>query len=184
MQDASLKNFTGRRSVANQEPPACDKNNATLNQRYCIDVKKNARCVSAVNNGNVMEESLSRSKLYRSIEYIELNVDQDITVDDIAHACNLSTHHFCRKFKSYFGETPIMYLRQRRMTLAAQLLIEEQIDILTIALNLQFNSQESFTRAFKAHFNRTPARFRKMGEPLTALHRKKIDFKMIQKASD
>ncbi|VUD69109.1 Right origin-binding protein [Thalassocella blandensis] len=108
-------------------------------------------------------------RIFRSVDFIEGNLYEDISIQDIACASNLSTHHFCRKFKCCFGESPVVYLRKRRMTLAAKALIEEKEEILSIALNLQFNSQEAFTRAFKAHFNRTPARYRKMGDALSFL---------------
>ncbi len=109
-------------------------------------------------------------KILRSVEFIEENLYENISVQDIASASSLSTHHFCRKFKEYFGEPPIVYLRKRRMTLAAKALMTEKEEILTIAINLQFNSQEAFTRAFKSHFKQTPARYRKIGDAMTSLY--------------
>jgi AraC family transcriptional regulator len=65
-----------------------------------------------------------------------------------------------RLFRSAFGETPKQYLLRIRLELAAAKLAVTRDSVLDIALGLGFGSHEVFTRAFRRHFGRTPARYR------------------------
>ena len=53
------------------------------------------------------------------------------------------------------------YLRGRRLTEAAYALAAGADDILSVALDSCYASHEAFSRAFKAHFGRTPEEVRK-----------------------
>ncbi|WP_299008655.1 AraC family transcriptional regulator [uncultured Shewanella sp.] len=99
-------------------------------------------------------------RFFKSIDFIENNLNNRISIHDVAAASHYSTYHFSRVFKSLVGDTPKEYLRKRRLTLAAQRLLNENIGILSLALDCQFDSQEAFTRAFKATFKTTPAQYR------------------------
>ena len=111
-------------------------------------------------------------RFFKSIEYIENHLGDKISVHDIAAASHYSTYHYSRVFKALVGDTPKEYLRKRRLTLAAKRLLTEEVGILEIALECQFDSQEAFTRAFKALFNMTPAQYRKINEPFRLLYKK------------
>ncbi|MFD2166094.1 GyrI-like domain-containing protein [Thalassotalea euphylliae] len=111
-------------------------------------------------------------RFFKSIEYIEAHLHDKISVHEIAAASHYSTYHYSRIFKALVGDTPKEYLRKRRLTLAAKRLLTEDVGILTLALDCQFDSQEAFTRAFKALFNMTPAQYRKINEPFRLLYKK------------
>lgn len=112
------------------------------------------------------------NRFFKSIDFIEQNINEKISVHEIAAASHYSTYHYSRVFKALVGDTPKEYLRKRRLTLAAQRLLTEDIGILTLALECQFDSQEAFTRAFKALFDMTPAQYRKINEPFRLLYKK------------
>lgn len=114
-------------------------------------------------------------RFFKSIDYIEANLQQKISVHDIAAASHYSTYHYSRVFKALVGDTPKEYLRKRRLTLAAKQLLTDEVNILDLALECQFDSQEAFTRAFKAQFNMTPAQYRKINEPFRLLYKKPFD---------
>ena len=111
-------------------------------------------------------------RFFKSIEYIEQHLYDKISVHEIATASHYSTYHYSRVFKAMVGDTPKEYLRKRRLTLAAKRLLTEEVGILDLALDCQFDSQEAFTRAFKALFNMTPAQYRKINEPFRLLYKK------------
>lgn len=111
-------------------------------------------------------------RFFKSIEFIEANLYDEISVHDIAAASHYSTYHYSRVFKALVGDTPKEYLRKRRLTLAAKRLLTEDVGILDLALDCQFDSQEAFTRAFKTLFNMTPAQYRKINEPFRLLYKK------------
>ena len=110
-------------------------------------------------------------RFFKSIDYIEAHLHDKISVHEIAAAAHYSTYHYSRIFKALVGDTPKEYLRKRRLTWAAKRLLTEDVGILELAIECQFDSQEAFTRAFKALFDMTPAQYRKINEPFRLLYR-------------
>ncbi len=94
------------------------------------------------------------------VNEIEENLNAPLSVKDFAAKSGYSVWQFQRIFKSMVGDTLGNYLRGRRLTLAANKLLETEERILDIALEFQFGSQEAFSRAFKGHFGRTPKKVR------------------------
>ncbi|WP_231101505.1 AraC family transcriptional regulator [Pseudoalteromonas luteoviolacea] len=117
-------------------------------------------------------EDIEMDRFLKSIEYIEAHLSEKISVHEIAQSSHYSTYHYSRVFKALVGDTPKEYLRKRRLTLAAKRLLTEEVGILELALESQFESQEAFTRAFKALFDMTPAQYRKINEPFRLLYKK------------
>ena len=97
----------------------------------------------------------------QAINYMEANLTKSIDISQIANQVGYSRFHFDRLFRSITGETPSAYLRQRRLSEAARVLIYSSQPILEIALDYQFSSQEAFTRAFRRHFRLTPNAYRR-----------------------
>ena len=67
-------------------------------------------------------------------------------------------------FKDVTGEAIGAYIRARRLSRAAIALRLTARPILDIALQYRFDSQQTFTRAFKKQFNKTPALYRRLDE--------------------
>ena len=110
-------------------------------------------------------------RFFKSIDFVEQHLYDKISVHEIAAASHYSTYHFSRIFKALVGDTPKEYLRKRRLTVAAKRLLSEDVAILDLAMDCQFDSQEAFTRAFKALFNMTPAQYRKQQDPFRLLYK-------------
>jgi AraC-like DNA-binding protein len=102
-----------------------------------------------------------KEKIQNSIEYIENNLAEKILLENLAKQMFLSKYHYHRVFHELVGETVMAYIRKRRLTKAANELIESNIKIVDIALKYQFGSQEAFSRAFKRMFNVAPGEFRR-----------------------
>jgi AraC family transcriptional regulator len=109
-------------------------------------------------------------RFFSSIDFIEEKLFDDISVHDIAAASHYSTYYFSRFFKALVGDSPKEYLRRRRLSLAAQKLLTEDVSILDLALDCQFDSQA----AFKQVFNYSPAHYRERGQSSPLLHRNKF----------
>ncbi|GAA0180996.1 AraC family transcriptional regulator [Clostridium sediminicola] len=101
-------------------------------------------------------------RIQNAIEYIELNLKENINITDIASKAFFSVYYFQRIFQNISGFSVQAYIRKRRLTEASILLRETDKTILEIAVTFQYSSQEAFTRAFESIFGITPAKYRKM----------------------
>lgn len=110
-------------------------------------------------------------RIFNSIDFVERHLYEKISVHEIAASSHYSTYHFSRIFKALVGDTPKEYLRKRRLTVTAKRLLTSDVSILELAMDCQFDSQEAFTRAFKAMFNMTPAQYRKENDPFRLLYK-------------
>ncbi|KQX42460.1 AraC family transcriptional regulator [Devosia sp. Root436] len=99
----------------------------------------------------------------RAIWFIETRFAEDITLDDIADVGGVSRFHLSRSFGAITGQPVMTYVRGRRLTLAAQKLLDGAPDILSVALDVGYNSHEAFTRAFRDQFGQTPEQLRAQG---------------------
>jgi AraC family transcriptional regulator len=101
----------------------------------------------------------------RAIDHIEESLTQEIDLSEVAAAAGYSLFHLSRLFVAMTGETPVGYIRKRRLSEAARQLLTSKRRILDIALDCQFGSQAAFTRAFRATFGISPGAYRKRGRP-------------------
>lgn len=108
------------------------------------------------------------------IDYIEANLDFDLQLEQVAKEANISQWHFQRIFKALTNETLKTYIRSRRLANSLDKLLLTQDRIINIALCAGYESQESFTRAFKKAFGLTPNEYRKLGDK--SLFLKKVQF--------
>jgi len=99
----------------------------------------------------------------KAVDFIEDNLREAIAVADMADAVAYSLYHFCRMFNQATHHTPYDYLMRRRLSQAAQELLQSDKKIIDIALDYQFNSPETFSRAFKRVFGMQPSQLRKQG---------------------
>lgn len=102
------------------------------------------------------------SKVRETLEFIDRNLDEMISLDDLSQKAHLSKYHYHRVFHKITGESVAKYITERRMAKAAQELTETDESIIDIALKYQYSSQESFSRAFMRIYNISPGRYRKI----------------------
>lgn len=98
-----------------------------------------------------------------AVSFIEDHLQDEIVVADIAAATSYSLYHFCRVFNQIVHHPPYDYLIRRRLSAAAQALIDGKQRITDIAFAYQFGSPESFSRAFRRLFGQLPTKWRKQG---------------------
>ncbi|WP_337048424.1 helix-turn-helix domain-containing protein [Serratia fonticola] len=95
------------------------------------------------------------------LNWIENHLDQPLLLDNVAAKSGYSKWHLQRMFRSTTGHALGSYIRERRLSKAAQALRATPRPILDIALQFHFDSQPSFSRAFKKQFGETPAVYRR-----------------------
>lgn len=114
-------------------------------------------------------------QVQRGIDYIEEHLDFDIQSSDVARRAGISHWHFQRIFKALTNETLKTYIRSRRMANALDKLSGSDQRVLDIAMAAGFQTQESFTRAFKSAFGVTPAQYRHKGRRFQFLRKVRFD---------
>lgn len=110
----------------------------------------------------------------RALTYIEDHLGAPLTVKTIAQVAGYSPFHFDRVFRYALGEPLMAYVRKRRLTEAAGLLVETDMRIIDIAVQVGFASQQAFSTTFAKYFEMPPGRFRKQGLRRSLLEKKAL----------
>lgn len=100
-------------------------------------------------------------RVRKSIELMHSQMDQNLSLKDLAAASYLSTFHFARLFKKITGVTPHNYLAAIRTQKAQLLLANRSLSINAIAAQVGYLSSSHFTKAFRNAIGTTPREFRK-----------------------
>ena len=95
------------------------------------------------------------------LTWLEGHLDQPLALDNVAAKAGYSKWHLQRMFKDVTGHAIGAYIRARRLSKSAVALRLTARPILDIALQYRFDSQQTFTRAFKKQFALTPALYRR-----------------------
>ena len=95
-----------------------------------------------------------------AIDYIENHLHEKLDLETVAGAVHYSKYHLHRMFTNTAGLTVQTYVRRRQLTEAAKLLVFSDHPILEIALSAGYESQQSFTDAFKAMYKKSPNQYR------------------------
>ena len=106
--------------------------------------------------------------IQRAIDYMESHIDEDMDIRDIAACSHVSAFHFQRIFGVLCGITVGEYLRNRRLTLAAQALTKGETKVIDAAVRFGYDSPDSFARAFTRFHGISPSAATKKGAALQA----------------
>ncbi|MBQ8906223.1 MAG: helix-turn-helix domain-containing protein [Ruminococcus sp.] len=96
-----------------------------------------------------------------ALRFIEENLENDFTQNDVADACYISLSGLQKLFRFALHFSVGEYIVKRRMTCAAKALCETDASVTEIAFRYGYNSPEVFTRAFTRVWHVKPSEFRK-----------------------
>ena len=91
--------------------------------------------------------ALWQAKLLKS--FIEDKLDSSIRATDLAGVVQLSPSHFCRAFRKTFGESPLAYIRGRRVRRAQELMSTSRLRLSQVALECGMCDQAHLSRVFR-----------------------------------
>ncbi|SQI36923.1 Right origin-binding protein [Leminorella richardii] len=103
---------------------------------------------------------LQTTIIYDLAHWIENHLEEPLNVKRVASKAGYSQWHLQRLFKNTTGDSLATYIRKKRLQNAASELKQSRKTIADIAYKYQFDSQQSFTRAFKKMFDKTPSDYR------------------------
>ncbi len=98
-------------------------------------------------------------------DYIEENLENALTVNELADTTNFSEFHFQRIYRQMTGESLYSYIKRLRLEKAAFYLNKNKSKTITnIALDVGFSNQASFAKAFKSKYKMSAREFRQLDE--------------------
>ena len=110
----------------------------------------------------------------RAIDYMEEHLTEDLDIQTIAGETCVSGFYFQKIFCALCGFTVGEYIRNRRLTLAAQELSSGKARVLDVALKYGYDSPDSFPRAFTRFHGVSPSAAREKGSQLRSFAPLKI----------
>ena len=95
------------------------------------------------------------------LDYIEQHLGEALSVERLSGEANFSKFHFHRQFSAYAGVSVARYVQSLRLKRASRRLVfEPAARIIDVALEIGFETPESFSRAFRREYGQTPSQFR------------------------
>lgn len=115
------------------------------------------------------------SVLRKAIEWMRLNIDQPVRVEDIARAASTSSRTLLRHFTRDLGKTPLEYLTHLRMQRAQMLLEVTLKDVADIAHASGYADVRAFRKVFLRETGTTPSEHRRRRAPRAARKHWRLD---------
>lgn len=98
--------------------------------------------------------------LEASLAYIDKNLGEELTLEDVADKLGLTPSYFSHYFKKMTGETFVQYRMRKRIERAKQLLAIPHVKIIDIVVEVGYESYPHFSRTFKKATGISPTEFR------------------------
>lgn len=111
-------------------------------------------------NQSLESKKTRKTAVDRTIQYINTNFRNDITLDDLSEVVHLNKSYLIRLFRRQTGLSPMEYLRDYRLSYAEHLLLNTNMSINEIAFSCGYNSPSFFSDQFKRKFAVTPKTYR------------------------
>lgn len=121
--------------------------------------------VKFVNKENTVHGKKAEGNVRAAIKYINKYYRDELTLDGICMAINISKHHFCNTFKKVTGATIMEYVNNVRLIKVHSMLFSTDKKLEDIAKETGFANSLNLNRAFKKVYGIAPREFRKHKKP-------------------
>jgi AraC family transcriptional regulator len=108
----------------------------------------------------LMSGGLAPWQLRLARDTINANLEEELSLEQLAHECRLSVTHFAKAFARSTGISPHRWLMQRRVDVAKDLMLTTDSSLVEISLKCGFSDQSHFTKVFAEATGKTPGRWR------------------------
>ena len=108
----------------------------------------------------VPKEEVKDNRIHQTMVYIRKHLDDHLGIDMLADKACMSKDHYIRVFKKETGETPNVYITQRRLERAELALATSELSVKGIAQTLGYEDHSYFNRVFKQNAGVTPQQYR------------------------
>jgi AraC family transcriptional regulator len=103
---------------------------------------------------------LGSARLRKIKELVDANMDEDLSLDEMAQSVGLSTAHFARMFRKSTGETPHQFVLRERIERAKAMLRAADDRVLDVAVACGFKTQQHFAQVFRGVCGVSPTEYR------------------------
>ena len=107
-----------------------------------------------------IKATLYSPKINKVVQYIELNLMNELNLRQIAAYVNLAPAYLSRVFNQEIGMSLAQYITEMRMAKASELLMRTSLTVQTISEQIGFKQMSYFSQKFKQHFEMTPLQYR------------------------
>jgi hypothetical protein len=135
------------------QPSSCSKKEATEEQ----DLAKIRNQIKK--SGTGMD-----SRIQGVVDYILLHPNEKYSPSRLAEMAELSKQRFTALFSSQLGKSPMVYIKELKLTTAARKLLVSNLHINDIAYELGYEDTNYFIREFKRAFGCTPKQYRQIAK--------------------
>ncbi|WNF45108.1 AraC family transcriptional regulator [Pseudomonas sp. SG20056] len=97
-------------------------------------------------------------RINRAIEWLNLNFDQPLRIEDLAREVNLSTSTLHHRFKAVTALSPLQYQKQLRLQEARRLMLCEGLEAASASYRVGYESPSQFSREYSRLFGAPPLR--------------------------
>ncbi len=109
---------------------------------------------------------LPKWRLRRVLQFVDANLDQPVSLADLAEVAGLSRMHFAAQFRAATGFRPHEYMLRRRIEQAQDRLASTDATLVEVALSVGFRTQAHFSTVFKRFVGATPQEWRRQAGSL------------------
>ncbi|MCF4171853.1 MULTISPECIES: AraC family transcriptional regulator [unclassified Vibrio] len=123
------------------------------------------RCLTTLTSVMVSKRKpIHLNRVEKIVDYIHQNLDKPLTVTELADISCWSRWQLQRVFQEQTNHNLAQYVREQKLSRAAEQLLKSDQKVTDIALDFGFNSEVSFSRAFKQLFAISPRQYRLVGK--------------------
>lgn len=119
------------------------------------------RLIQTQNLAQINRDQLPDSRMGDVVQYIQKNIGQKITIEELSKEACMSSSAFFQQFKRSYGVAPLEYILQRRIEFAKKIMSDPEVTISNVCYQSGFNSINHFIKIFKRQEGVTPGQYLK-----------------------
>ncbi|MHA5130699.1 helix-turn-helix domain-containing protein [Oenococcus oeni] len=136
-----------------------------------IDESKIKVNTESSSNYSVLEDSETRKNIQATIHYIEKNIHQTISLNEVAHRISfLSPSYLSRMFKQILSVNFIDYINSQKIAIASEKLALTKLPINYISNQIGFSQTSYFTKIFKQYTGLLPSEYRRKNSSIQKVY--------------
>ncbi len=154
--DDELGGCINKLNIVSNKP---EKNRKFLIDLYAQEMIYNLVQIKGIQQILNLEQD---NPVYKAIKYIQDNIKQPISINQLAYELNMSDTNFCNSFKKIIGITPKEYITNLKLTHAKEMLKNQNVT--EVAYDLGYENISHFIALFKVKYGITPKQYQSIGQ--------------------